>query len=332
MTKQAHIVDLHEMGRVNPLPVPPAWWATIRLGHLLICGLRGARIRMEGFPESIDGPVLFAMNHTHRYDFLPAKVALDLQRKIVTATVVKYRAFQHRGESLFMRKYGNIPISSRGYLISADFTRLHGRKPTEPEYRVMRDHVDGKGELPDAPPYRALQQTPRDLLGLPFSPSEGTWRQMILRCYEHAMEATVGLCRRAIDAGHSIHVYPEGLLSLRLGEGHIGTVEMAVALGVPIVPVGLSGMNVLYERCRLLPARAGTLTMRFGRPYRIQRPELEAFRPFTAEHEVAFRPILEQETDRLMDAINDLLEPECRRGAPGEDPGYLVTGIGRFFD
>lgn len=330
MSKQAPIVDLHQMGGVNPLPIPPAWWATIRLAHLLIRGVRGARVEMEGFPDSLDEPVLFAMNHTHRYDFLPAKVALDLQQKIVTASVVKYRAFQHPAESLFMRKYGNIPITSRGYLIGADFAVLHGRKPTEEEYRCLRDHVDGRGPLPDDPVYTAIQERPRNMLGLSFDPAEQSYRDMILRCYEQAMQGTVALCRKVLDAGNSVHVYPEGLLSLRLGQGHIGVAQMAVALDAPIVPVGFSGMNELYEPRRVFPARPGVLKMRFGRPYRIRRDDLKGFQPFKPEHETTYRPILKEETDRLMDAINELLEPECARN--GDDPGYALSGVARFLD
>jgi 1-acyl-sn-glycerol-3-phosphate acyltransferase len=144
------------------------------------------------------------------------------------------------------------------------------------------------------------------------------------------MAVTISLARKVIDAGHCLHIYPEGLFSSRLSKGRTGTVQLAAALNIPIVPVGFSGMNEHFAKRRMVPHTKGVLTMRLGEPYRIQRAEFQDFSPFDSSEEARLQPVLEEETQSLMEKINVLLEPQCTWGEDLEGDG--LKGIARFFE
>jgi 1-acyl-sn-glycerol-3-phosphate acyltransferase len=330
MSKHATIIGLRELGQLEPVPHPLVWWMTSKALGLLQNAYGGVRVEIEGFPDLAE-PVLFAMNHSHYYDFMQSRRALWLQRRMQTVTFVKPRAFQHRLEGAYMKRMGNIPLVSRGYLISADFAGLHGRRPSEDEYRRLREHVDRGAQLPDAPLFRALQSSARDMLDLPYEPDDTRYDVAIKQRYRAAMATTVELARSVLAAGVSLHVYPQGLYSTRLTRGRIGTVQLARALDVPIVPVGFSGMNECFGHRQMLAHTRGTLTMRFGEPRRVSAPELAEFTPFDPDEELRLRGPLERETQALMNDINALLDPAYTWG---EDPdeGDGLEGIARFFD
>jgi 1-acyl-sn-glycerol-3-phosphate acyltransferase len=329
LAHDTHIVDLEEMAALEPLTNPLLWWASVKAVQILQFYRCGIRMRLENAP-AFDEPVLFAMNHSHLYDFVPTKTELYARHGVRTSSLIKYRAFQLPLQAAYMSRTGNIAITSRGYLIAADFARVHGRKLDMDEYRVLRDHIDGGTDLPDDPRYQTLLTQARDMLGLRFDPSEVAYREMIGRCYRKAMRTTMAHARVVLDAGDSLHIYPEGLCSSRLSRGRTGTIQMAAELGTTIVPLGLSGMNRLYHPKTLFPHQGGELTLRFGEPYRLQRPELEGLTAFDPEQEQRLRPVLEEETERLMDRINALLDDDCARGDDLEGDG--LKGIARFFD
>jgi 1-acyl-sn-glycerol-3-phosphate acyltransferase len=284
---------------------------------------------LENFPD-LREPVLFAMNHSHYYDFMPSRKALTDQAGIQTVTFVKARAYQNRLEGAYISTMGNIPLVSRGYLISADFAQVHGRRPTEHEYRTLREHIDHGESLAAEPEYRALQTTARDMLDFAYDPRSTSYRDAIHDRYARAMATTLGHARTVIAAGKCLHIYPQGLFSSRLSRGRIGAVQFAAALDVPIVPVGFSGMNECFNKNEMVPSNPGILTMRFGEPRRIERPELVDFEPFVPSEELRVRAVLEDETQALMNAINELLDPAYTWG---EDPrGDGLEGIARFFD
>jgi len=328
VAKHAHIVDLEEMARLKPVPRTVLWWASANLVRLMQGVWGRVRVEMENYP-ALTEPVLFAVNHTHYFDFLPSRVAIWAQQGLKTVTFVKYRAFQNRLEGAYMKRLGNIPLGSRGYLLSADFARVHGRKPELAEYRELRAHLDEGERLSDGP-LQALLTQPRDMLGLDFDPEQSSYREMMEGCYSKAMSNTLAHAQTVLDAGLSLHIYPQGLYSTRLSQGRIGAVQIAAKLGIPIVPVGFSGMNKLFAPMGIIPKKKGVLHMRFGDPYRIERQELHDFQAFEPREEQRLRPVLEQETALLMDKINDLLDPECARG---EDlVGDGIQGVGRFFE
>lgn len=323
-----HIVDLRAIERLDPVPNPLVWWLTGG-GLWLLQNRRGVRVELEGF-ERPDRPVLYAMNHSHYFDFMQSRRALWMQHRVQTSTFVKTRAFQNRVEGAYMKLMGNIPLVSRGYLISADHAELLGDKPDEATYRVLRDHLDHGTPLPDGEVFEALQTTPRPMLGAGFDPDACSYREALHACYAQAMGTTLDHARAAVERGTSLHIYPQGLFSTRLSQGRIGTVQIAHALGLEIVPIGFSGMNELFAKNQMVPSTGGTLTMRFGAPYRVERDELDGFRPFHPDDESRLREVLEHETAALMERINELLDPAYTWG--DDRVGDGLTGVQRFFE
>ncbi|MBN2800604.1 MAG: alpha/beta fold hydrolase [Deltaproteobacteria bacterium] len=115
----------------------------------------------------------------------------------------------------------------------------------------------------------------------------------------------------ALQQGKALAIFPEGTIpgeesvgrhevlpDTGLLKGHTGAVRMAIAAGVPIVPVGVSGAGAVfppevYPRLELAQGRPGVkVTVRFGEPisyeaYRGQELSREELRALT--HELMLR-------------------------------------------
>ncbi len=123
----------------------------------------------------------------------------------------------------------------------------------------------------------------------------------------------------SLQNGRAMCIFPEGTIpgeediprhavdpETGLLPGKTGVVRLAMAAGVPVVPVGVSGTGAafppeIYPRLELLELpRPAPITVRFGRPLRFPRPE----------GGVADREDLRRETQRLMKAISHLVEHE----------------------
>lgn len=73
----------------------------------------------------------------------------------------------------------------------------------------------------------------------------------------------------ALRGGDLVAVYPEGTRSPdgRLYRGRTGVARLAVAAGVPIIPVGVSGTDKVQPIGRLIPKlQRGVITVKFGKP------------------------------------------------------------------
>ncbi len=79
---------------------------------------------------------------------------------------------------------------------------------------------------------------------------------------------TVRRCREVLDAGDVLGIFPEGGRSQdgRLRKPRPGAVVMAMAAGVPIVPVTIRGIFEAWPASRRLP-RPGRVTIVFGEPF-----------------------------------------------------------------
>lgn len=76
-------------------------------------------------------------------------------------------------------------------------------------------------------------------------------------------------CSRLLDRGWSVLIYPEGT---RSNTGHMGAFKsgtglMAVELGVPVVPVRVTGTYEVLAKDRTIPRR-GSVQVGFGKPLR----------------------------------------------------------------
>lgn len=120
---------------------------------------------------------------------------------------------------------------------------------------------------------------------------------------------------KAVATGHHVHIYPEGTVSPRLATGRRGAVQLAHALGLPIVPVGMSGCPDAFVGATPVPKR-GHIRVRIGAPLAVHLPPThEAFR---RSDERTHRAALDHATARLMDALDGLLDAPYRRHA--EEP------------
>jgi 1-acyl-sn-glycerol-3-phosphate acyltransferase len=74
----------------------------------------------------------------------------------------------------------------------------------------------------------------------------------------------------ALKAGDMVAVYPEGTRSPdgRLYRGRTGVARLAVAAGVPIIPVGMIGTEKVQPIGRVVPKLVGwgKVTVKFGKP------------------------------------------------------------------
>ncbi len=124
---------------------------------------------------------------------------------------------------------------------------------------------------------------------------------------------------RALRDGHVLGMFPEGTRSRKpgLGRGRPGTAIIALRSGAPIVPVGVSGTEVVRLPHSFL--RRTSVRVVFGRPL-----ELPRGRRLTAE-------LAQECTELIMKEIAALL-PEGYRGVYAEaavgHSGQPVEGMG----
>ena len=145
------------------------------------------------------------------------------------------------------------------------------------------------------------------------------------------MERFIELNEECFDLGLDLLVFPQGTRSVRLSRGRVGLAQVALHAGRAIVPVGCSGCDRVY-RGGSPWARSGHITYRIGAPLRAA--ELAEFalpdgvEPFGAESDDAHRGNMQALVDRVMDRINDLVDPEYRYGDDRDSDG--VSGARRF--
>ena len=290
-------------------------------------------VRFEGLDLVPDGPVIYAMNHTDRYNYWPFQYTLWRKSSRFTATWVKGKYYDHPLIARFMEWTNNIPTGSRGYIITKDFVATLGRRPSDVEYASLRDVVDRRVDDPtvDLPGIEPLFEQRRDILGRTFVPSRESWTAAINGVFDEMMARFVVLNRTAVELGLDLIVFPQGTRSKRLSRGRVGLSQIALTLNIPIVPVGCSGCDRVYPG-GFPVARGGHVVYRFGAP--ITAADQDAFRPsepfvpFTPADETAHRERFQELVDVVMDRINDLVDEEYRFGADRQSRG--VKGTRRF--
>ena len=281
--------------------------------------------------------VIFAMNHTDRYNYWPFQYKWWQDHGRFTATWVKGKYYENSVVATFMEHTNNIPTVSRGYLITKDCTQTLGRLPSDAEYRALRSWVDAESageplnseQLAVIP--ESLRTKARDILGHDFRPEEQNYASAINRLFSEMMRHFVALNHQALDKHLDILIFPQGTRSIHLSEGHIGLAEIALLFKIPIVPVGCSGSDKLYPGA--LPwARRGQVVYRFGEPIHYQDTSefhiQEAYEPFTPTTETRYRKQFEGLTSLVMKRINDLVDEEYRFATEGSQA--LVQGSDRF--
>ena len=300
-------------------------------------------IRLEGeenLPKK--GPVIFAMNHTDRFNYWPFQYKLWRDHRLYTSTWVKGKYYNKPAARLFMIKTNNLAVPSRGYLITADAATLLGRPPSEKAYRLIRDTINAQdtdtrklrekaAEIGVLREIVTLLDTPRDMLGLQFEPHRQNYLEAMLELFERMMEKFVALNEQAFEMGLHVIVFPEGTRSVRLQDGKPGLAQMALRMKATVIPVGSNNSDRAYPGNNPF-SRGGKLIYRIGEPltpegalapFQIDEPYV----PFTHDAEERFGERFEAMTERVMDRIHELLDPRHQRveGSTGS-----VKGADRF--
>ncbi len=288
---------------------------------------RKIELIVEGDEHIPTTPVIYAMNHTDDFSYWPFQYHLHRRFGRYTATWVKGKNYEHPVLRTFMRATNNIPIPSRGYLITRDFVNATGRKPSDEEYRLVRDAVNDlsppKGTLPEALVGRA-----RDMLGRRFDPRAESYGLALETLFQQMMRRFVELNAEALATGLDLLVFPQGTRSRRLSRGHIGLAQLAVYLGAAIVPVGCSGGDVIYPKRSPL-CQPGRVIYRIGKP--ISPSELARFgvpagsQPFERASETEHRAQYQALVDHVMDRIDELLDEPYRYSEDAKSDGSFGT-------
>jgi 1-acyl-sn-glycerol-3-phosphate acyltransferase len=319
-------ITLRTLDGVDPV-IRRSVAATVAFGASIVYRLGGVRVVFEHPEHMGDAPSVIMMNHSHLYDWLPVRLGMFREYGRMCANLVKPLPYQQTLQGHFLHATGNVPIASRGYVLIADFRLLHGRKPTEPEYRNLRDRIDGRGELRgEATPEveRALTE-PRDMLGRAFDPAAESYADAVQDVFRRFAVRTAELADNAMRQRSWLLITPQGVVNSRLTPARIGALQFASHLDRPIVPCGVSGVREAFPGGILKPA-GGTITVRFGRPFRFRLPD--DHRIFEKASEDRNRALLEAEGMRMMQRINDLLDPQYQWD---EDPdGDGLKGVARF--
>ena len=281
------------------------WWIASPLSVAIETLIRASRVQLRVEGEIPREPVLFAMNSTHALDFLLLR-RTTRRRSVRVLSIAKAKYMHQRLPRLVFQHGRVLPIGSRGYIIARDGHALLDRPLEREEYTELRDAVDrGDEKVP------ALFRSSRDLVGWGHDPARLGYAQAVRMTYEDMMRGTVELAARALEEQCSLHIYPEGTVRSRLGPGRSGAVQLALALSLPIVPVGLSNAGAVFR-----PGARGQTFLRFGRPIRLD--EVDGFRPFEDAVEKLHRARLADMTTQLMQSISDLLEPPWRHRVAAE--------------
>ena len=320
------MLDLDRLRRIHPRQPP---WGQIVVANFVLAldyrFPRPTRIDVEGeehLPR--DRRVFLAMNHTDKYNYWPFEYVLYRKGHGFCASWVKGKYYENKWIGWFMDQTTNIPLPSRGYVLTTEFRRTMGRAPDEGEYRALREAV-GSGLTGEPPTGAAAFFRARGGVAS-FAAEFGA-------LFDSMIAEVLRITREAFENGYHVLVFPQGTRSKRLSRGHTGMMQVAQALGVDVLPIGCSGNDKCYPDGRPF-SRGGHVVYRVGPVLRLDGPELGPYRvrtPFaaltdaaTAAHDAAFQAA----TDVVMDRINGLLDPEYRFGEEKTSDG--VKGVNRF--
>jgi 1-acyl-sn-glycerol-3-phosphate acyltransferase len=259
--------------------------------------------------------VIFAMNHTDRFNYWPFQYKMWRRKDLPFTTVwVKGKYYRNRLLAKGLDWCNLIPVPSMGYLIEEFFQKKARRRITKDEYRAVRDVVDGKidagASLPE-PASDALQ-----LLGENFV-------EHLRDYYETVMDHVAALSRYALlEKKLNLIIFPEGTRSTQLGEGRTGTAQLALNTGVKVVPVGCNNSEQIYPGSSPV-AKSGRITYRVGEPLCLdnQLKEFkipEGFKLLSRESQGRYKEQFEGATRVIMMSIASLLDEKYRRAFSGD--------------
>lgn len=303
---------LQQIRFTNP---EPGWQRTIARVLTLNYALAGVEVVIEGLDNlPQDRPVFIAMNHTDRYNCWPLQWKMHrLGLPRYTATWVKGKYFESPFVRAFMLGASNIPMPSRGYLITGTFQREVGHRADPQSYRQLRDLLDGQPAPAALTPDAARLI---DRLG-----GADSFIAAMSTTFEAMMTEVMRMHREALGSGsRHLLVFPEGTRSKTLLRGHTGLAQVSQHLRLPIVPIGCSGSDVIYPADSPI-ARRGRVIYRIGAPLMPEGPLLDPHRiqadfvPLSQAASARYGQQFQAITDVVMAQISALVEPQYRARA-----------------
>ncbi|PKN33091.1 MAG: hypothetical protein CVU61_15075 [Deltaproteobacteria bacterium HGW-Deltaproteobacteria-19] len=257
-----------------------------------------------------DENVIFAMNHTDRFNYWPFQYKLWRLKFPFTTVWVKGKYYRNSLLAKGLDLCNLIPVPSMGYLIEEFYKKRFGKLIDREEYRKFRDIIDGKYE--DLEAYRKDLAEITRLMGDSFV-------DFIRDLYEKIMEKVADLSLYALfEKGLSVIIFPEGTRGSQLGEGRTGIAQVALHTGKTIVPVGCNNSDAVYPGSSPV-AQSGWITYRIGEPITLDN-QLKAFRIsekfrlLSRDSQQKYREQFEGATAVIMKAINAQLDEKYRRG------------------
>ncbi len=263
---------------------------------------------MERIPRN--ETVIFAMNHTDRYNYWPFQWKLWREKSFPFTTVwVKGKYYRNAVLGKFFDWCNLIPVPSMGYLVEEFYRKHFSKKIDKNEYRIIKDLIDGKRHLGEA----LKKLTPETAVML-----KDHFVESIRSYHEALMSRVAELSRKALfEENLNLIIFPEGTRSLTLGEGKTGLAQLALHTGKKIVPVGCNNSDQVYSG-HLPFARSGRITYRVGEPlslddqlkdYRVE----EKFTLFSKESQARYKDQFEAVTRVVMESINRIVDERYRR-------------------
>jgi len=272
-------------------------------------------IRIENVERIPRGEnVIFAMNHTDRFNYWPFQYKLFKLKEFPFTTVwVKAKYYKNVLLAKGLDLCNLIPVPSMGYFIEEFYRKKFSRKMDRGLYRAVKDLIDGR--IAEAGPDERAALETLQALGEQFA-------DFLRGYYEAVMEKVAELSRAALcEKNLNLIIFPEGTRSLKLAEGRTGLAQLALHTEKRIVPVACNNSEEVYTGS--LPfARSGRITYRIGEPlsvhdrlgeFRIREP----FRLLSRESQQRYREQFEGVTRIVMASIEGMLDEKYRRGFAG---------------
>jgi 1-acyl-sn-glycerol-3-phosphate acyltransferase len=257
-----------------------------------------------------DETVIFAMNHTDRFNYWPFQYQLWKMKSLPFTTVwVKGKYYRNYALGKILDACNLIPVPSMGYLIEEFYKKKFNKKIDRDEYRIIRDVIDGSREMSEA-----VQKVAKETASF----LKDNFDEYIKNYHKTIMDTVAELSIKALfEQNLNLIIFPEGTRSLQLGKGRTGLAQLALHTEKKVVPIGCSNSDKVY-RGGLPFAKSGTITYRVGDPlsvenqlkeYRIK----EGFKLFSRESQQNYKENFDAVTNIIMEKINALVDEAYRR-------------------
>jgi len=307
------VIDIEYLKKIKLVSRP---FGQMIVAHLLLLPnyqiFQKVDIRIENAERIPRGEsVIFAMNHTDRFNYWPFQYKLLKMREFPFTTVwVKAKYYKNAFLAKGLDLCNLIPVPSMGYLIEEYYRKTFNRKMDKGLYRAVKDMIEGR--LAEAGPQERAAIETLQAMGEHFS-------DFIRSQYDGVMERVAELSRAALcEQKLNLIIFPEGTRSVKLAEGRTGLAQLALHTEKRIVPVACNNSEQVY-RGSLPFARSGRITYRIGEPlsvndrlkeFRIREP----YRLLSRESQQRYKKQFEGATEVVMESIERMLDEKYRRG------------------